>query len=135
MNFARKWLNKRCCLSYYFEIFAVIYIFIYTNNIFTFFLSEFPYFKSVCIFVVHEINASLNLVGFSLRKVNQISESTQQAFAFSKTTVETKIRCKVCPKLIIKTSGRRQWLSSAFTLNFEHVSHLFQMFLLLTLNR
>ena len=132
MNFARQWLNKRCCLSYYFEIFAVIYIFIYTNNIFTFFLSEFPYFKSVCIFVVHEINASLNLVGFSLRKVSQISESTQQAFAFSKTTVETKIRCKVCPKLIIKTE-RRQWLSG--TLNFEHASHLFQMFLLLTLNR
>ena len=40
----------------------------------------------------------------------------------------------ICSKLIIKTSERRYWLCSGVFINFEHISHLFLVFLLLTLN-
>ena len=45
-------------------------------------------------------------------------------------TMNTRIRCEICSKLTIKTSERRQ----AFIVNFEHISHLILVFLLLTLN-
>ena len=44
-------------------------------------------------------------------------------------TMNTRIRCEICSKLTIKTSERRQ----AFIVNFEHISHLILVFLLLTL--
>ena len=48
----------------------------------------------------------------------------------------TRTRCEICSKLTIKTSGRRQWDGSgAFIFNFEHISHLVLVFLLLTLSR
>ena len=41
-------------------------------------------------------------------------------------------RYEKCSKLTIKTPKQRQWRrSGAFTVNFEHISHLFLMFLLL----
>ena len=47
----------------------------------------------------------------------------------------TKRRCELCPKLIIKIPEQHQWLCSVvFIVNFKHISHLFQVFLLLTLN-
>ena len=64
------------------------YILIYMN-IFTFFLPKFPYLnENVYNLWVYEINISLNQVGFSLRKANQISGSTQQIFTCSKSTIE-----------------------------------------------
>ena len=45
----------------------------------------------------------------------------------------TRARCEICSKLTIKTPERRQWRrSSVFTVNFEHISHLVLVFLLLT---
>ena len=42
---------------------------------------------------------------------------------------------RTCPKLTIKTPERRQWRrSGVFIVNFEHISHLVLVFLLLTLN-
>ena len=47
----------------------------------------------------------------------------------------TTTRCEICLKLTIKTPEGRQWcLSDVFTVNFEHISHLVLVFLLLTLN-
>ena len=47
----------------------------------------------------------------------------------------TKTRCEICSKLTIKTQERRQWRrSGVFIVNFEHISHLVLVFLLLTLN-
>ena len=47
----------------------------------------------------------------------------------------TRTRHEICSKLAIKTSERRQWrLSDVFIVNFEHISHLVLVFLLLTLN-
>ena len=48
----------------------------------------------------------------------------------------TRTRCEICLKLTIKTPERRYWRrSDVFTVNFEHISHLVLVFLLLTLSR
>ena len=47
----------------------------------------------------------------------------------------TRTKCEICSKLIIKTPERRHWgRSGVFIVNFEHTSHLALVFLLLTLN-
>ena len=47
----------------------------------------------------------------------------------------TGTRCEICSKLTIKTPERRQWRrSGAFIVNYEQISHLALVFLLLTLN-
>ena len=47
----------------------------------------------------------------------------------------TKTRCEICSKLTIKTPERSHWRrSSVFIVNFEHISHLALVLLLLTLN-
>ena len=47
----------------------------------------------------------------------------------------TRLKCEICSKLTIKTPERRQWRSSGvFIVNFEHISHLVLVFLLLTLS-
>ena len=47
----------------------------------------------------------------------------------------TRTRCEICSKLTIKTPERRDWRrSSVCIVNFEHISHLVLVFLLLTLN-
>ena len=44
-------------------------------------------------------------------------------------------KCQICSKLTIKTQKRRQLRRSAvFVINFEHIPHVFQVLLLLTLN-
>ena len=57
-------------------------------------------------------------------------------FTCSKPTVETLEkgvkRCETCSKLTINTVERR---CGDFILNFEHISHLFLVLLLFTLNR
>ena len=48
----------------------------------------------------------------------------------------TRIRCEICSKLTIKTPQRHHWRrSGVFIVNFEHISHLVLLFLLLTLSR
>ena len=47
----------------------------------------------------------------------------------------TRARCEICSKLIIKTPERRQWRrSGVFIVNFEQISNLVLVLLLLTLN-
>ena len=47
----------------------------------------------------------------------------------------TRTRCEICSKLTIKTPERRHWCCcGAFIVNVDHFSHLFLLFLLLTLN-
>ena len=48
----------------------------------------------------------------------------------------TRTRCETCSKLTIKTPERRQWRRFwCIFVNFEHISHLVLVFLLLTLSR
>ena len=59
-------------------------------------------------------------VGIYLLKVNDRNIST---------------RCEICSKITKKTPERRHWRrSGVFIVNFEHISHLALVFLLLTLN-
>ena len=45
-------------------------------------------------------------------------------------------RCEICSKLTIKALERGHWRrSGVFIVNFEHISHLFLVFLLLILNK
>ena len=47
----------------------------------------------------------------------------------------TRIRCEICSKFTIKIPERRQRrCSGVFIVQFEHISHLVLVFLLLTLN-
>ena len=48
----------------------------------------------------------------------------------------TRTRCEICSKLTIKTPEQRyKRRSGVFIINFEHISHIALMFLLLTLSR
>ena len=49
----------------------------------------------------------------------------------------TRARCEICPKLTIKKPERLYWRhrSGVFIINFERVSHLVIVILLLTLNK
>ena len=64
--------------------------------------------------------------------VDIVIDLPQLTFTCSKSTVETLEKgVKLCSKLTIKTPERGR----VFIVNFEHISHLFLVFLLLTLNR
>ena len=44
----------------------------------------------------------------------------------------TRTRCEICSKLTIKTPEQRHWRrSDVFIVNYEHISHLVLVFLLL----
>ena len=56
-------------------------------------------------------------------------------YLFKVNNRNTRKRSEICSKLTTKTPTRRQWRrSGVFTVNFEHILHLFVVFLLLTLN-
>ena len=55
---------------------------------------------------------------------------------FKVSNTYTRTRCEICSKLTMKIPERRHWRRSGiFIVNFEHISHLALMFLLLTLSR
>ena len=57
-------------------------------------------------------------------------------YLFKVNNRNTRTRCQICSKLTIKIPKRRQWRRSGiFIVNFEHISHLVLLFLLLTLSR
>ena len=57
-------------------------------------------------------------------------------YMFKVNNRNTRTRCKICSKLTLKTPERRYWgRSGVFIVNFEHISHLVLVFLLLTLSR
>ena len=54
-------------------------------------------------------------------------------YMFKVNNRNTRTRCEICSKLKLKTPERRQWLrSGGFRVNFEHISYLVLVFLLLT---
>ena len=57
-------------------------------------------------------------------------------YLFKFNSRDTRKSCEICSKLTIKTPEGRQWSRSGnITVNFKHISHLFLLFLLLTLNK
>ena len=61
--------------------------------------------------------------GFQLETFNLVGN-----YMFKVDNRNTGTRCEICSKLTMRHSG-------FFTVNFEHISHLFLVFLLLTLSR
>ena len=56
-------------------------------------------------------------------------------YMFKVNNRNTKARCETCSNSTIKTTERLHWRrSGVFIVNFEHISHLALVFLLLTLN-
>ena len=56
-------------------------------------------------------------------------------YLFKFNNINIRQKCKICSKLIIKTSERRQLpRSGVLIVNFENIKRLFLVFLLLTLN-
>ena len=57
-------------------------------------------------------------------------------YMFKVNNRNTRARSEICSKLTIKIPEQRHWRGSGiFTVNFEHISHLVLVFLLLTLRR
>ena len=57
-------------------------------------------------------------------------------YMFNVNDRNTRTRCEICSKLTIKTPERHHWRRSGVLIaNFEHISHLVLVFLLLPLNR
>ena len=57
-------------------------------------------------------------------------------YLFKVNDINTRNRCEIYLKLTIKTSERHHWRrSNVFLVNFEHSSHLFLVFLLLTFEK
>ena len=57
-------------------------------------------------------------------------------YMFKVNNRNTRTRCEKCSKLTVKTSELRYWRrSGVFIVNFEHISHLVLVFLLLILSR
>ena len=57
-------------------------------------------------------------------------------FTFSKSTMETRTMCEICPEVTIKTQERHyRGRSGLFVINFEEISHIALVFPVLTLNK
>ena len=76
----------------------------------------------MCHFILHFLGFGLGThpAGIYLLKVNNRN---------------TRTRCEICSKLTMKTPEQRHWHRSGVCIvNFEHISHLVLVILLLTLN-
>ena len=80
-------------------------------------------------------------VGFCFRLIKGLMECISNFIdrtrcLFKVNNRSTTKRCQICLKLTIKTPERCYWRrSDVFSANFEHISHLFLVFLLLSLNK
>ena len=64
------------------------------------------------------------------------SSKSSGIYMFKVNNRNTTTRCEIRSKLTIKTPERRKWRrSDVYIVNFEHISHLVLMFLLLSLIR
>ena len=68
----------------------------------------------------------------TFQRTNYLLKVNNQLFQVSNTS--TTWKCQICSKLTRKTPERRHWrLSGVFVVNLKHISHLFVVFVLLTL--
>ena len=88
-------------------------------------LTYFFLFSPICIF------------NFGASALSRVTSSTPAGIYLLKVNNRnTRKRCKMCSKLKIKKTERRNWRrSGVFIVKFEHMSHPVPLFLLLILNR
>ena len=66
---------------------------------------------------------------------NFLASTPVGIYMFKVNNRNTRTKCEICSKLTIKTPERCHWRrSDVFIVNFEHISHLVLVFLLLALN-
>ena len=71
---------------------------------------------------------------FELKKLQKVI-LIKMIYMFKINNKNTRTRCEICPKLTKKTPEQRHWRCYAvFIVNFEHISQLVLVFLMLTLN-
>ena len=76
---------------------------------------------------------TVTIVQFPLTHLRPFSA---KIYLFKVNNRNTRKRHEICSNLTLKTPERRQWRrSGVFIVNFGHISHLFLVFLLLTLNK
>ena len=72
---------------------------------------------------------------YRVKYVYDIATYPVSIYMFKVNNRNTRTKCEMSSMLTIKTQKRRQWRrSDVFVVNFEHISHLILVFLLLTLN-
>ena len=70
----------------------------------------------------------------SEKLIHKTADNPAGVYLLKVNNKNTKTRCEICSKLTIK--ALRHWRhSGVFVVNFEHISHLALVFLLLTLNK
>ena len=76
------------------------------------------------------------LICYKLKKIYvELENSPVSIYLLKVNNRNTRARCEICSKLTIKTpEGHQLCRSGAFIVNFDHISHLFLGFLLLTFN-
>ena len=115
--FSRKFVLGRVSALRVFLIFFI--------NIFT--LLSLAWAKTRC-------NAFISNARLKLTK-NQANANPAGIYQLNVNYKNTRRSCEKYSKLTIKAPERRQWRRSNFlTVNFEHISHLVLVFLMLTLN-
>ena len=82
--------------------------------------------------ILPEKNDHINLLFSFLPLVSYLAGN----YMFKVNNRNTRTRCEIYSKLTIKTPERCLWRrSGVFIVNFEHISHLVLVFLLLTLSK
>ena len=77
----------------------------------------------------------MSYVRFKVWCLTQSSDIPVSIYLLKVKNRNTRARCEIRSKLTIKTPERPQWRrSGVFFANFEHISQLVLVFLLLTLN-
>ena len=80
---------------------------------------------------LNRVNCSLNGKGDKM-----FSNGPTNIYLCKVNNRNSRTKCEICSKLTIKTPKQRQWRhSSVFIVNYEHISHLSPMFLLMTLRK
>ena len=75
-------------------------------------------------------------ISAKLLSKNKFWQNPSSNYMFKVNKINTRAGCEICSKLTIKTPERCNWRrSGVFIINFEHISQLVLMFLLLTLSR
>ena len=127
-NIVRKWVNEICWSIRSSDLAPERYSRDYLATASTFFN---PWFPSQSRFQPRK-NKILTLK----RAVMEIRINPAKIYLLKVNSINTRKRYEICSKLTIKTPGWGQWrCSGVFFVNFELISHLFLVFLLLTLNK
>ena len=85
---------------------------------------------------MNKMKVNVNCIAINVKLNPLISYYLANIYLFKVNNRNTRKRCEVFSKLTIKTPEPSRWRrSGVFIVNFENISHLFLVFLSLTLNK